>query len=916
MTFASLTLPRRDLSIVFGLFALSRFFYAWLGVRFDASTFPTYMQFIEPSLLTHRLLESLWYYHAGPPMLNLAVGIALKFFGPQAMLVLALLFHVLGLLLAVAVYALTCRLSHSRLAGLITAGLLVFSPAFVLYENWLMYSFPAATLLTLSALALYQYVYTRRTGWCVTFFALLAALLLTRSLFHLAWMVLVVGLLAGTLREHWRQVLRAALVPLLVVVLWYGKNYYLFGMFGSSSWMGLGLSNIATLMVTQDELRPLVEDGRLSRYALVSRYAQIDELFDAALPPTGVPVLDQVAKSTGQYNFNYHGIIEVDRHYTHDALTVIRTYPFSYVIGMTIADRLFFSPTSMNVYFSKENREAVRPMEALFNPLLYGVGAEAQWLRLQPHFGFENAGYLEVNTSVPLILAWIVALGYGYLQLRKAILSGAREALPRGLVIGFIVLTAVYIYAISTTIELAENYRYRSLIEPLFLVLEVSAITALLRKVRARFFPTWSGAPSMSYVDPSLSGVAEVSRPWTLSRSVRIALISAAVVAVPGLILYSQLFARFVHALAEAGVTPVAADRDFVNYWMGARLVLSGQHLELFEWGTYFPHLREVFGPDTPLRNWSYPPHFLLLIWPLGWLDYEPAMLVFLAVTFALFVAAALVFRRSYAPQSDWRILALAMVSFGMMMIDTAQNGFLTAALMLFGLTWRKQRPVLAGLAFALLTIKPQLGLLIPVLLAAERRWTTVAWSAAWTVGVVVLSSLVFGVSSWSAYLTATVDFQRIVMVEWHGVFLSMMPTVFGSVRALGFLPDVAFTAQWPISLAGAAVLIYLIWIEKDEMRRAFLAVVGAFIISPYAFNYDMGALAVVAALLVGSQELRRSAAIAVGAMTTAAAAVMYVGMASMPLTPLLLMFGVLALALDSRARASTQSALLAPTTS
>ncbi|MET0535441.1 MAG: glycosyltransferase family 87 protein, partial [Steroidobacter sp.] len=399
----------------------------------------------------------------------------------------------------------------------------------------------------------------------------------------------------------------------------------------------------------------------------------------------------------------------------------------------------------------------------------------------------------------------------------------------------------------------------------------------------------------------------------TLSRSARIGLISAALVAVPGFFLYAQSLDQFVHALLEAGIALAAADRDFVNYWIGARLVLEGQHLDLFTWSTYLPHLHSVFGPEAPLRNWSYPPHFLLLIWPLGWLHYEPALILFMTVTAALLVAAVLEFRRNYAPQSDWRILALALVSFGMMMLDTAQNGFLTAALMMFGLAWRKQRPVLAGLAFALLTIKPQLGLLIPVLLAAERRWITIAWAAAWSVGLVVLSALVFGVSSWSAYLTETLAFQHIVVTEWYGVFVLMMPTIYGSVRALGYFPITAFAAQWPITIAGAVILTGLIWTERDEMRRAFFTVAGTFIISPYAFNYDMGALAVLAALLVGSQELRRPAAIAVGAVATVAAAVMYFGTMSMPVTPLLLMLGVLMVAIDSRSRAGALDQLSLP---
>ena len=64
---------------------------------------------------------------------------------------------------------------------------------------------------------------------------MLAILLLTRSIFHLAWMLLIVVLLAILLRQYWRQVLLAAAARSCVVVLWYGKNYYYFGTFGAST---------------------------------------------------------------------------------------------------------------------------------------------------------------------------------------------------------------------------------------------------------------------------------------------------------------------------------------------------------------------------------------------------------------------------------------------------------------------------------------------------------------------------------------------------------------------------------------------------------------------------------------------------------------------------------------------------------
>jgi len=68
--FGGCSLSRYDLLIVLGLFTCSSLLYAVLGVRFEASTVLS-MQFIDPALLTERMGESLWYYHATPPALNL-----------------------------------------------------------------------------------------------------------------------------------------------------------------------------------------------------------------------------------------------------------------------------------------------------------------------------------------------------------------------------------------------------------------------------------------------------------------------------------------------------------------------------------------------------------------------------------------------------------------------------------------------------------------------------------------------------------------------------------------------------------------------------------------------------------------------------------------------------------------------------
>ena len=475
-----------DYLTVVGLFAGSRVLYALLGLRFDSSTLPGYMQFIDPPLLRDRLLESLWYYHAHPPLLNLFTGVGLKLFGDSADAYFALTFHALGMALALAVYILTLRLSGARPAAIVATGLLVFSPSFVLYENWLMYTFPSAALLTISALLLHQYLATERTRWAAAFFATLAILLLTRSIFHLAWMVLVVVLLAILLRRWWRQILLAAAAPLLVVALWYGKNYYYFGSFGTSTAAGLGLANITALMVERERLYPLFQDGRLSQYVMVSRYEHPELLFMLQTPVhTGIPILDEVKKSDGRhYNYNNLQMVAVNGYYMRDAIEVIRTFPASYAIGLLVSNRLFFSPTNMNAYFSPENRAAVLPMERIFNPLLYGVGPKPGFMQ-QPHFGFVGRNQMEVQTSAMLIALWCVLLTYGYVQARRGVVAADPQSKPRALVLGFIVLTALYLYAVATAIELSENYRYRFNIEPLFMVLTVTAATDLVRRIRA-----------------------------------------------------------------------------------------------------------------------------------------------------------------------------------------------------------------------------------------------------------------------------------------------------------------------------------------------------------------------------------------------------------------------------------------------
>ncbi|MGY6709932.1 MAG: glycosyltransferase family 87 protein [Rhizobiaceae bacterium] len=308
-----------------------------------------------------------------------------------------------------------------------------------------------------------------------------------------------------------------------------------------------------------------------------------------------------------------------------------------------------------------------------------------------------------------------------------------------------------------------------------------------------------------------------------------------------------------IQALWADGVSAEFANKDFANYWTAGKLILNGGTADLFgPQPDYFRHLTAAFGEDYPWHNWSYPPHYLLLLWPLGFFGYEVAMVLFLLVTGGLFVWAL----RNFADTREtWFILLFAATPLIAHNIWTAQNGFLTAGLAIGALALRAERPILAGILLGLLTVKPQLGILFPFLLLAERRWTVIASAAATAVALVALSSFLFGFDAWRGYLSEVVPYQQLVMRELQGTFLWMLPSIYGTLRLWGLAADSALAAHLVVAVPVFLVTIAAFWLVKEAIWRSVLLLIATFLITPYALSYDLGmAAAAVGMMMVMSK--------------------------------------------------------------
>jgi hypothetical protein len=431
-----------------------------VGVRFDTSPLSYFWQLLDPELLRGRLVQSLYDLHAQPPLFNLLVGIDLKLFPSHYGAAFEAVYAALGLVLVLALFELGLRLGLAPPVAAGIALLYAVSPSAILYENFLFYDHLVDVLVPLSALALAAYLARPTFARAFGFFAAVAALALTRSMFHALWLVALVAALVFARRGAARTTLAAAALPLALVVALYVKNALVFGGApAASSWLGENLARTTISSLRQKERERLVAEGKLSPIVLVPLFQRADR-YRAIVPlrpPTGVPALDQLTKSTGYPNLNNATEIDVARRYQQADLWVIRHRPGAYLRGVGRALRLFFSPANPSALYER-NHGTLEPWRRVYDAIVYGAFA---------------AG-----------VGAFLAAGYAL-----ALALGLRELLRRRLepLSGYLLATILYVVAVGTLVDAGENYRFRVMLDPLVaLLLARAATTALAAKAQRK----------------------------------------------------------------------------------------------------------------------------------------------------------------------------------------------------------------------------------------------------------------------------------------------------------------------------------------------------------------------------------------------------------------------------------------------
>lgn len=314
-------------------------------------------------------------------------------------------------------------------------------------------------------------------------------------------------------------------------------------------------------------------------------------------------------------------------------------------------------------------------------------------------------------------------------------------------------------------------------------------------------------------------------------------------------------------ALAALGLAQVAVlshfqppGLDFLPLWTAGRMAWTG-HGQVYDLAAV-THAQAWLLPNFHwMRPYAYPPTALLLLAPLGALPFWPALGLWMALGFGVFLHAGTRLTR------DRRALALALMLLSPAVVVAAivgQSVILVSALTVLAIVDLDGKPRRAGVWLALAAaIKPQAVLLAPLALLAGGAVEALVSAAVVGAALVALSAAVFGVPLWAQWLASLPGFEKVI--EGVPNLMAGVITPLGAARLLGLGGPAALAWRAVFALVGAVLAWSAFARKADPPTRLAALAAGSLLIAPYAMHYD-GAMLVPAAvaIAVGRMETQR----------------------------------------------------------
>jgi hypothetical protein len=292
-----------------------------------------------------------------------------------------------------------------------------------------------------------------------------------------------------------------------------------------------------------------------------------------------------------------------------------------------------------------------------------------------------------------------------------------------------------------------------------------------------------------------------------------------------------------------------ALNSDFLAFWSFPRFAAAGNVLGIYDAPALQKFQKTLYPGFHSFYPFLYPPTWLVVTFWLKNFGFATAQTIWTLSGLAALAAAAW---RFFPP--GWRAVGvLAMLASPAALLNgaTGETGFFSTALLLAGFAALPRRPVLAGVAFGLLTLKPQLGVLIPLFLLARGEWRAIAAAAITALALIALSCIFFPPALWREWAHTLPAYQAGYFSAGAKLNLNIIVTIAANLVTLGVPVKTAWAAQVCSTLAVAIAVFFAARRAERNLAEALLFA-GIFLAVPHAYAYDSIILSAALVLLAG----------------------------------------------------------------
>jgi hypothetical protein len=452
--------------IIVAVFIVSRIIVKLFGIQLDTHALSDYWQYLDIRTLQNNLLVGVWYDHAQPPLFNLFLGSVLKIGGSHSVFLFASILRLISLVNALLLFFIVKKITTISFLPTISAIVYLLSPATLILETELFYTNVVSLLLLASVFYLIRITETdgRWNAFGVIF--PLVILCLTRSVYHILWLIIVVALILFYFRKKtaWKSLMLASLSGILLVGGWYVKNKILFGKFTVSSWIGM---NMARNVFHDNEVKDSSRIEAYEPFSKISVYRKfLDTQYENKFKGWNDRDLLQEFKNDSFINETEISYIPVSALYQKASVDFIRNHPRAYVKNVIQSSVLYFAPGTLYSLAVKKAGK-IKYYDLLYSFNLTSFAKDKQQRRIM----------LTISALPKMILYLFVF----FIAVRLFVQS--RSITPWNL---FIIMTISYVFLVGSLFEHYENMRFRFETEPLFLILAAQVFSRLISRFQIR----------------------------------------------------------------------------------------------------------------------------------------------------------------------------------------------------------------------------------------------------------------------------------------------------------------------------------------------------------------------------------------------------------------------------------------------